>query len=112
MNPVDIGIQRMNDRLALPAHEPATWIWLGVSIAAVVVYVVAFLGLTQPYDSIGEWLGLAAFGGVAWILLGWMVEIMTLDVRGHFTFVLGWEYPVMFAFPVAVGIASRDRLGK
>jgi hypothetical protein len=76
-----------------------------VSIAAVVVYVIAFLALARPYDSIVEWLGLAALGGAAWIFLGWMVEIMTLDARGHFTFVLGWEYPVVFAIPVAVGIA-------
>ena len=104
MSPMDAGLQRMNDRLVLAAHEPATWLWLAASIAAIAVYWVAAWRLS-PWDELDGWLGLAAFGCVFWILFGWMGELFAFDAHGHVSFILGWEYPVLFAFV----LASIDR---
>ena len=103
MNPADVGIQRMNDRLALAAHEPATWGWLTISIVALLIYVYAAHALTRHAGGgdLEGWLALV-FGGLAiWIVFGWMVELFTFDARGHLSFFLGWQAPIALAFCVA-----------
>ncbi len=105
MNPAEVGIQRMTDRLALAAHEPATWAWLGASIIAIVIYAYASFALTRDAGDLEQWLALALSGLVFWIIAGWMVELFTFDARGHLSYILGWRVPVVLAF--ALGGAWR-----
>ena len=105
MMPVDVTIQRLDARLMLATHEPATWLWLAAWIAAIATYVVAVAWLSDSQGDLEGWLALVAGGAAFWIIFGWIVELVTLDARGHFSFILRWEYPVVFALPVAASAA-------
>jgi hypothetical protein len=80
--------------------QPATWVWLALSLLAVGLCVVGTGFFSDWSGELGPWLTLGACLVVGRVFLGWLVELLTIGLTGRLGDALHWQEPVLI---VAVG---------